>query len=365
MEISFNKSDVFLPLTQASSIVNQKNVIPILGCFYISTYDDCAIVTSSDGETWLDIKLKIQSDGKFKVAINAANLTRALKNLDEGVVNVRFENNVATFNYNGGFFKLPYTTDGYPTPPNKAKITGDNSVTVSKSELFESLNCVDYAVANDALRLIMNGVHFEFCESGVITVASDTFKLAKYTNNINIPICGNFTIQSKASALLKSIICDDGDINIKFNESFASFTCSSFKLTTKLIEGNYPKYNVVIPTDFKFCAEVNKSALLDAVKRVSLMGNETTELVKLKFSNNLLKVTSNNDELNTSGEEDITCKYDGEDIIIGFKCSSICDVLRKINSDIIYIELSEPNRACVFHYGNKDKYLALLMPLLI
>lgn len=371
MTLTFNPADVLQLLAQSASVMNGKNALPILDNFLIAAKRDYTVVTTSDSEIWLSRKVNIQSDSEFKVCINATDVVKALKNLNEGLVTVEFDNetHIATFNYDGGYFKIPFLDDEFPVPPSDSNVNNDNAFTLSQQQLRDAISGVHFAVSYDQLRPIMNGVHFDFFSDGLVTAATDSFKLAKYkddsiTNN-GVEPTPQFTMPIKTALVLKSIL-NEGSVTVKFNNNFVVVTSDDFNLTARLIEGKYPNYNVVIPNGYNCKAFLKKETLYSALKRVSPMGDTTSELIKLNFDVfGNLTISAENVELNTSAKENIECEYEGNEITMGVKSSILMEILRNLNFDEITIEMTEPVRPCIIYGNNKDKYLTLVMPMAV
>lgn len=372
MKISFNPTAVLQTLIQTANVISGKNTMPIFDNFLIETKGDYAVVTASDNEIWITSKVEMQSDVDFKFCINANSVIKALRNLSEGDVTISLDDqsHIATFNYNGGYFRIPYLDESFPALPAKANVGDENKYLIPQKQLFEDINSVSFAVGNDTLRPIINGVLFEFKSDGLTTVATDTYKLAihkdPHVTNNGIGETQSFVLSAKTAIFLKNILCEDASVAVRFNENYIVVSCASFKLTARLLEGKYPRYNAIIPTsEDKSTVSLNKNELIAALKRVAPMGNATSELVKLKFDSNTLVISTEDTDLCTAAKESLECHLDGEPIEIGLKSSILLETLRFTPNEQINIGMREPTKASLVYNDSKDTWLALIMPMAI
>ena len=134
----------------------------------------------------------------------------------------------------------------------------------------------------------------------------------------------------------------------------------------RLIEGNYPNYNAVIPQNNPFRATVDRLSLAGALKRVLVFCNQASGLVKVELNDGTMKLTGQDNEYNTSGEETISCDYTGNHIAIGFSCQFMLEICNILESDNIVIELADPARPGVIRpdvSAENEEILMLLMPM--
>lgn len=371
MEAKFYISDVLPTLSQALSVTNAKNALPILECFQISFKGDYAVVTTSDSEIWYSAKVNIESDEERKLCIHASQFVNALRNIDQNTIvraKIDFSTTTATFVYDdkGSYFKLPFTTDEYPTASVDTTNISEYKFPMPQSFLAEAIDKVVYAVSYDSLRPIMNGVHFDFKQDGLVTVASNAVKLGRFKNKSithEMETSPSLTLSLKAANILKSILVGEDNVLVCFNNNYIVVTCEKFKFLARLVEGVYPKYEAVIPKESNITVNIPKTDLLSALKRVSPMGNTTDELIQFHFNTNILTIRAENIDFNTSAEESMACEYYAAELFIGFKSSTLMDTLRNINSEIVAFDIIDPTRAVVLHAEDKERFLALVMPM--
>lgn len=376
MRLNFSVDDMLPRLAQVVSVVNSKNALPILSNVVFQTRNDNGLtITASDSETWLTIKTPCKEfDEPMTFCVLAADIFKVLSNLKGKDVEMTLDADMHMIQgtYAKGRFALPYEdAKEYPRP---AMEMGDaKTVNINAANLRRALNKTSLAIANEKLRPIMNGVHFDFMQDNMVAVATDGQKLAKYVDktmrfDISDAICG-FTLPKKPVTLLENLLngCEL-EVAVTFTDKCVSFTNDDFKLLTRLLEGNYPPYNRVIPVDNSVETLVNKSEIIEALRRVLPMGNASSELVKLSFTMGNVTISAEDASFSKSADESIDCDFASQELSIGFNGGYMMEILQNIDSDDVKICLKEPSRAGLFKPTDADdteEYVSLLMPIFV
>lgn len=375
MEIKVQAKELSCCLKMAAKVINSKNSLPILGDVLLETKNNVLLITASDGEQWLSQKCEVISyDQEMRFCVNASDFMNAINNLNDlpFAIILNEETHTITCDYGNGKFSMPYE-DANEFPLSNIDTTDTKDFIVDSKKVLKAVELTGFATANDELRPVMNGIHFDFFEDGMVCATSDGHKLARYkdktiTSNNENGVTPNFTLPKKPANILMNILSAlEGDIKISFNNKAISINNKDFKLTARLLEARYPNYESVIPKDNPITITVDKDSLLNALKRVLPMANDSSNLVELSFKQGNVTVSATDIDFSKSAQEIVTCDCETE-INIGFKGSTLVEILKNINDDSIVIELSDPSRAGVFYSAfefTRDEYLSLCMPMLI
>lgn len=372
MKFSVSSTGLFSHLQAISRVINSKNSLPILDCFLMQLKENKLLLTASDGETTLTTQLEVNSsneEGCF--AVSSKTLLDALKEIPEQPltfdVNTQTQE-ITVYYQNGKYSLMGQTADEYPQIPT----TGNNTVhlTLDTQALLSGITRCIFATADDELRPVMNGIYLDINPEGITFVASDGHKLVR---SRNLSLQGNeraaFILPKKPANLLKNLLPKEaGNVEIDFDDRNATFTLENYRMVCRLIEGRYPNYNAVIPTNNPFRATVERATLLSALRRVSVFSSQASSLVKLHLDNNQLHVSAQDIDFSTSAEESLPCEYEGYSLSIGFKSPFLIDILNNINSPEVVIELADPSRAGVIlpiEQEENDDLLMLLMPMML
>ena len=377
MEIKVQAKSLSAILKTAAKVVNPKNSLPILGDVLFETKNDVLVVTVSDGEQWLSQKCEIiSSDQELRFCVGATEFTNAINNIGDMPITITLDEStkvfVCEYSNGNGKFSMPYeNANEYPL--SNIDTTDTKDFIVDSKKVLKAIELTGFATANDELRPVMNGIHFDFFEDGMVCATSDGHKLARYkdktiTSNNENGTTPNFTLPKKPANILMNILSAlEGDVKVSFNDKAISVNNKDFKLTARLLEARYPNYDSVIPKDNPITITADKNSLLNALKRVLPMANDQSNLIELAFKNGCVTISATDIDFSKSAQEIVTCDCETE-INIGFKGSTLAEILKNINDDNIVIELSSPSRAGVFYsaFGlTKEEYLSLCMPMLI
>jgi DNA polymerase-3 subunit beta len=376
MEIQLKAKELSAKLKLAAKVINSKNSLPILGDFLFEYKGNSLLyITASDGEQWLSQKMEATSmeTSEFKFCVNAPDFQKAIDNLNDYLVKIVLDDNSQTItcDYGNGKFTIPYD-NANEFPQANMDTTGTNDLIIDSKQILKAIELTGFATANDELRPVMNGIHFDFFTDGMVCATSDGHKLARYKDkSITMEDGGttpNFTLPKKPANILMSVLnVFDGQVKLSFNDKAISINNSDFKLSARLLDFKYPNYEAVIPKNSPITITIDKNSMLNALKRVLPMANDSSYLVELDFTNGQVTISAKDLDFSKSASETVTCDCDTE-LKIGFKGSTLIEILRNINDDNVVIELDNPSRAGVFFSAfelTRDEYLSLCMPMLI
>lgn len=374
MELKFTTETILPALSQVAMVVNQKTSLPILADVLFDCRKDNIVLTTSDSEIWLSIAVSnVTCEQEARFCVNAQDILRALKNLDNKEVSILLDepSHTITCDYGNGRFKMPFN-DAKDFPIASHNMDDAKERFIDSKRILAALDKVGFSTANEDLRPIMNGIHFDFFPDGLVCVATDGCKLTKYCDKMithngiegNVP---TFTLPKKPSNILSSILSNTvNEVRLCFNGRAATFSNRDFKLVTSLLEGRYPNYNSVIPKESKYTVTISKDNITQAIKRVMPMGNANSELLSMCFKKGWVEISAEDVDFAKSAHESVSCDYDIEDSLsIGFKGSVLLDMFRNIDDDYVVIELLAPTRPVVIYSQStpKDEYLSLVMPM--
>lgn len=372
MRFVVSSTAILSHLQSISKVINSKNTLPILDCFLLELKDSTLTLTAADTETRLVTSLEVSEvDGGGKLAINARNLLDPLKELPEQPLTFEInDENLEVFIYfhNGKYNFIGQNGDEYPQPK-ELKETAI-SFGINPQILNTAINRTLFAGADDELRPVMNGIYFDITPDDLTFVASDGHKLVRFkTFSVKGTERASFILPKKPANILKTILPKESEeVVIRFDENNAYITTSSYTMTCRFIEGRYPNYGSVIPQDNPNKVVIDRLALLNALKRVSVFSNPASSLVKLQLSDNQVLITAQDIDFSTAAEETIPCQYEGTPMNIGFKSNFLIEILNNIPSSDVSVELSDPSRAGLIFPLEKEEdedLLMLLMPMML
>ncbi|MCH5177185.1 MAG: DNA polymerase III subunit beta [Prevotellaceae bacterium] len=370
----FNVSSTVLcnRLQTLSRVLASKNSLQILDCILFELAGGTLRLTASDSETTLVTTLDVQeadADGRF--AIKASTIINGLKEISEQpiTIDVNGESHEILITYqNGRSSFVGQSGDEYPAVQPISE--GAQQIGIAADVLLGGISRALFATAEDELRPVMNGIYFDITTDNLTFVASDGHKLVR---NRCMAARGEqpaaFILPKKPAKTLKDILGrETGEAVIRFDERNAQITLENYTLNCRLIEGRYPNYASVIPSDNPFRVTIDRAALIGALRRVLVFASTSTSLVKLRIDTNNMTVSAQDIDFSTSAEEHILCDYSGTPMSIGFKGTFLIDILNSITSQEVVLELADPSRAGVIvpvEQEENEDLLMLLMPMML
>ena len=372
MKFTVSSSDIFNVTTVAGKIISSKNNEAILSNFLLEVKDDQLTITSTDNETTLRSKIALaDAEGEVSVAIPTT-ITDSLKEFTDQPLNfdINTENMSISIKTETGEYKcIGQNGSIYPQTP--AMKEDSFRCTVKASVLLNGINKTGFATSNEDSRPALTGILCTFDEKGLTFAATDAHILARVIKSENqySENC-QFILPKKSASILKSILTnDEEDVEIMADDTHITFILANHTIICRKIEGKFPNYERIIPQDNPYELIVDRTSLLNSIKRVySFTGRDTTGLVKLQITTNKIHLFSQDLFYNTSGNDSINCQYGGEDIKIGFGAPTLIKILNSMSTKEIKIQLKNPQSSGIIlpleNEPNED-LLILIMPMLI
>ena len=371
MRFTLSSTALSSKLNMLAKVIGGKNSLPILDCFLFQVADGDMTITASDSDNILKTNIELtECEGEGEFCIPSRVILDALKELPEQPLN--FEIDMETYaikiSYQNGLYNFT-AQDAEEYPRTQSVNDAAHTVSIDAAILIDNISRSIFATANDQLRPVMNGIYFDMKPDGLNIVASDGHKLVRNQNfSIKSETPSSFDLPKKPATLLKNILTrEEGDVTIKFDDKSAEVIFTDGILRCVLYEGRYPNYNSVIPSNPNEVT-VDRKALLSALRRVMPFASESSQLVRLTISGSHMEVSSEDVDFATSAKEQIICETNCSKMSIGFKGSSLQEILNNLSSDQIVFQLADPSRAGVIvpaEQPENENVLMLLMPMLL
>ncbi|MCM1520420.1 MAG: DNA polymerase III subunit beta [Lachnoclostridium sp.] len=354
-----------------SKVINAKNALTILNNFLLSIKEGELTITACDGENTLCARVPIMDvEGEGELCIDARRLVDLLRVMPEQVLTFIIDDEtlaVEMTHPNGSYHFVG--TPGIEYPRFKRTRT-DASVqfTAPSEKLLRGLDFTGFAAGTDTLRPQMMGVYWDIQPDSLVFVATDTHKLVKFKDSSVIPgIKGSFILPNKSTNVFKSVFGKDEVVTVTLEpQQGVTFETDTFTFESRIVKGNFPDYNRVIPTGNPYVLTVDRQLFSISVKRVSLFVDEGHGLLKFKVEPERIVVKASDNEYNTSGEEVLPCEFTGNPMVIGFSSSFLGDLMNVLWTDEVIFRLADPSRpAVILPSENKQdtELTMLLMPM--
>lgn len=375
MKFTISATELNAKLIALAKVMNSKVALPIYSTFLLELKDGVLRITASDMDCSRCSTLPvIDMDGanghSESICVTASFLLDSLKNLGDQPVTFEAdeENLSVVIRYNNGQFDMV----GFPAKDYVLPGTMEKNVkaTIEASVLNDSIGKSLYAVGNDDLRPIFSGIYFTKKGDELQCATTNGSMLVRNTYKVeNDGQEYSFLLHSRAAKIVRSMTSkSDEKVQVFITEREVAFQTETDYFRTRLIEGKYPNYNAIIPTDSDKTAILDKNELLAAVRRVSVFADKARCEVVMNFSGLSLVLSGKDIDYSTHAEEMVFCAYQGGNLRISFKAEFLKQTLENITTKEVQFQLSTQERAGVITLVtdyDQMATVALIMPILL
>ena len=371
MKFIVSSQSLLRSLQSISGVLNSSNTLPILDDFLVELNSNMLSITASDLETTMSVTLEAtMADDEGAVAIPAKILLELLKTYGDTPLTFTIDKDLGIeIAADEAKFRIAgHNADEFPRAQ---QIEGAEKITLPSELLLMAINKTIFATGNDDLRPAMSGVFCDLSPDSIIFVATDAHKLVKYKRTDASAVTStNFIMAKKPLNQLKTILAaDQSEISVEYNDTNARFKFRNVDLVCRLIEGRYPNYEAVIPTDNPNTLLVDRLSLITTLKRASFFASKSTNQIRLTITGQELFVDAEDIDFAHESRQRLNCNYDGEDMEIGFNSRFLLEMLNNLDSENIKLELSAPNRAGILRpverENEAEEILMLVMPVML
>jgi DNA polymerase-3 subunit beta len=366
MNLTIAKEQILSGLQAVQNVVSTRTTLPILSNVLLRAEGDRLELTATDLDVTIccSVEAKVKKVGATTVPVKKLfGLSRELTGLD---IELEVDDkNVFSFSAGPSFYKINgLSSEEFPPIP---KFKEEKKVVLPQATVKSMFRKTAFGMSTDESRYVLNGIFLSLKDHKVTMVATDGRRLALVEEeaDVNDKSQGEFIIPAKAVAELNRLLQEKGEVEIKFTDNQAAFTLkdekgSSILIITKLIEGNYPNYRQVIPSETKERIPFMREELLHALKRAEIMTSEKANSVKLAFGKNSLAITANSPEVGEA-RESIAINYKGKEMAIAYNPKYMIDPLNALADDEVYLELIDELSPGVLKI--KGPFLYVVMPM--
>lgn len=341
MKCTISKEAIIEGLQRVQSVVVSRTTLPILSNVLVHAEGDTVWLTTTDLEVSVRTGVPARVDQAGSTTLPVRRIFSIFRELPADEIEIETDDkDNSTIQAGSSYFKIIGISDEeFPPLP---EIDSERSFTLEQGVFKEMLRNTSYAASNDETRYILNGVLLSFRGDKLTVVATDGRRLALIEQELEFPQDSevDLVIPSKTVDELIKNLGDEGKIQIRAGANQIAFEFDHLVIVSKLIEGTYPNFKQVIPSQCEERIAVEREAIFTAVRRVALLTNDKSNSVRMTFSTNLLEITAVTPEVGEA-RETIAVKYGGKQISIAFNPDFITDPLRNIASDEVYFEMTD------------------------
>ncbi len=350
--------------TAYRAVASRAGALPVLSGLQASLSAGSVEFTGSDLELTIRSRVEADVEGEGKAVLVARLLVDTLAKLQSGTrVTVEIGDDQARIE--AARFRSELRTLAASDFPRLPDAEGD-AVKVAGAPLAEGLRQVVPAASRDDARPILTGVLVASTAKGVRLVATDSYRLAvrDLAGIALLPEGQKVLVGAKGLGELQRLLGDE-DVEVFLGERYVTFRLATTEVSARLIEGDFPNYQQLIPSGYPNKLTVDRDALVAAVERVSLVGgsNRDSAPIRLAMSADGLELSATAQDVGQSFEP-VEAKYEGTDLTVAFNSRFLLDGIEAADAPEITIESTDPLKPAVLRGGDAD-FLYLLMPVRI
>lgn len=368
MKINCNRAALADALGLLTMVVPARTPKPVLRCIKISALEGTVRAYVTDLEVGINYLVsEVQVEKPGEVVVPADRLTAIVRESTDEVLLLETDEGVCHIKGADSSFTIyGQETEQFPAIP---EFEGAADMDVALGNLKAGIEQCLFAAARESSRYAINGVLWELKDKKLVLVATDGRRLARSKVNLaqapsakgGLKAAANIIVPTKAMALLEK--AGDGEketVSVKLHDNQVLFKCANAVVCSNLVEGNFPKYEDIIPTDYDKKITLSTQATLSAVRRASLLTTVESRGIKLSIGKDKMVFSSKSPETGDA-EVDMSVDYKGEPIEIGFNPQFLIDVLRVIKTPEFEFELGQPDRPGLIKSGSN--FIYVLMPI--
>lgn len=366
MKLTIDRTALIKPLGHVQSVVERRNTIPILSNVVLKAENGQLSMTATDMD--MDI---VETTGAAVIeegvlTVPAQLLYDIVRKIPEGAELEIAQNEGSQVKVSAGrsSFNLPtLPIADYPALNDAPMATEFMIAAVELKSLIENTR---FAVSTEETRYYLNGIYFHLADGHLLrAVSTDGHRLARSQMDLpaNAEMMPSVIIPRKAVNELSKLIDEyEGDIKIALSDTRVRFSFGTVEVTTKLIDGTFPDYQRVIPTENNHIMQVSVEAFKASVDRVSTISAEKSRAVKMGLSGSSLTLSASSAD-SASATEVLEVSYTGADMEIGFNAKYLLDITAQIDGDMMEFALSDTSAPTIIRAPGDDATLFVLMPM--
>jgi DNA polymerase III subunit beta len=362
MKIKTSKENLLKGIQIVQNIVSPRATLPILSNMLLETRGQKLKLNTTDLDIGISCEIPVENIEEGAITIPAKKFGDIVRELPEGDITITVrKNNQIDIEGEKCRFKL----SGLPKEefPKFPEFKDKEAIKVEQSVLKEMIRMTSFAVSHEETRYVLNGILLEISDDKIRMVATDGRRLAQMDKKLLNAIKSERTVivPIKAIQEIQRNLGDEGQVSFVTSANQVLFDIEGILIASRIVEGEYPNYQQVVPKPVTPCVKINTLELLSAIRRANLLATPDFQAIKLEIFTDKIVISKTTPDVGESREE-VAVEYGGKELIIGFNPQFLIDVLKNIEDDVIKFELLGPDKAGVIRL---KEYLYMALPMKI
>ncbi len=364
MKVRCNKEDIKRGFHIVENIASGSTIKPILQNVKITAKNNTLELSTTDLEVSISYvvdSVEVREPGT--IVCPEAKISSIVKEWSENNIEIAEENRICSITGKGSYFKiLCAEPEEFPVIP---QFVNEDCIEIDRATLTDMVRKTAFILSGEKTKHGSNGVFLGVNSNQARMVTNDGRRLAEIKRKVDNPkrLMARCIIPIKGILQVSRMLSDHDEIvKMRIEERRIFVRTERSTLCSQLIEGQYPEYEEVIPTNLDKRVNLDKNTFSSAVRRGSVMTTEEYKLLRFKILENLLELRCTSPDVGEAKVE-MPIEYSGEGLEIGLNPDYILDFIRVVDTDNVGLELKDHNTAAVFKVGNDYTYVVMPMSL--
>lgn len=354
------KEDLFNNVQIVQNIINPRVSLPILSNILLEVSDGKLKLTTTDLDIGISCEYPVESVEMGAITIPTKRFSEIVRELPNSQIDITVrKNNTVVIQTESCEFKIMgLPKDEFPKLP---EFKDKEVIKIQQTLLKEMINKTSFAVSHDESRYVLNGILFKIENGKIVLVATDGRRLALIEKGIDDSVNKNINIiiPNKTISELSRNLKDEGEMLIVLGNNQVLFDLGKIHIISRLIEGEFPDYRQVLPTEQENKIKVNREKFLLALKRSAVLTTLDYQAVKIEIFKNKLVISKSTPDIGESREE-LILEYLGKELAIGFNPVYLIDVLKNLQEEVVDFEVIDSDKPGVIR---NNGYVYIVLPM--
>jgi len=360
MKVKLSKEDLLSGIQVVQNVVAAKATLPILSNMLLETKKDSMRLYTTDLDIGISCEIAVNIIEDGAITIPAKRFAEVIRELPSGdiIIHARKNNQIEIEGQNCKIKLLGLPKEEFPKFP---EFKEKEIVRVKQTDLKEMFRLTSFAVSNEESRYVLNGILMEVDQDMIRLIATDGRRLAKIEKKLLQPVTKNISVilPIKAIQEVNRNLKEEGEVLFVSGTNQVLFDINGTMIATRIIEGDFPNYEQVIPKMTAPKITLNTLEFLSAIRRANLLATPDFQAVKFEIFKDKLVVSKTTPDVGESREE-LPITFTGNEMVIGFNPQYMIDLLKNTVDTTIDVEFLGSDKACIIR---KENYLYLALPM--
>ncbi|RKX75158.1 MAG: DNA polymerase III subunit beta [Spirochaetes bacterium] len=365
MKFLCEKNNLLKEITIAYDIIASRNVLSILSNVLLEAGDGILTVRATDLKVGFESRIPVEVIEPGKTTVFCDKMLGILRSLPEEEIEfAEVENNLLIHPKNSMRIDFKLRCVSPDNFPELKETPEENFFKLPQIDFIEMINQTIFAVSEDESRYFMNGVYMEKKDNGLVMVATDGRRLSYINKSFESKIkeFKGIIIPPKILNLAKRLLPGEGEVSVAITEKSLFLNFNSIKISSNLIDGQFPNYNKVIQGEQPNRIVISRTELMEALRRVSLFVEQKAKRIYMTISENTVVLNSEESEIGTAREE-LSCNFEGTETTLALNYLYLEEPLKVMEEDEVTITFSAPDKAVTIYPVPEKDFFHIVMPM--